>query len=546
MTLSAQLLRGGQPVPAGPIPIGPEGTALRLHVPAGWELTDAELRLTLPGDDPTIDLLAGALVATDRGALGDQPVRWISLDWRHRRPLVRLGVTLAPGADATHLRVRLSDGGPWILASPGPLIELKTEGNVRTADVLLPGLAASRVLLELVTKAPTALSPEDHPFAAASAVAALALAGGRRPPALSVRCGEDLLRHEPALLPPGVAVDVPLFAALRDRLSGADGGVVDLLLEAPAESALQRVELALRARPIVSAFQGAELDGAELPPGPALRAEVPAGGVLSARLGLVAAPTRVSLRARGHARDLYRLPVPAFPAAPRRGHRCTSTSALAQRVDLPPGEDLVGVDLCLGPRRPRLRGVVGVHLDDAGAPREPPVAAVQLDLADLPGAGVAPAPLRVALDLPAPAPLPGGRCWISLTLAEGEAIWFFGQGPPGASPPLRRERAEPWVPRDMSFATGIATPWACVEPRLRRGRPPEAPRFALAWASEVPFVPDPSGRAELAGAALPAAPDPPTDAPLRVLARCSFAARVELDELAAELPEQPFHLSFGT
>lgn len=542
MTLTAQLLRAGQALPSDqPIPIGPDGTTLQVAVPAGLQLTGAELRLTLPDDAAALDLTAGSIVATDRGPGSPPsaaPVLWVSHDWRVRRPLVRLAVTLKAGADATHVRLRLSDGGPWLLASPGPLIEVKSVDGALVAAAQLPGLAASRVLLELVKKAGTVLNPEDIPFAAASTIASIVLTGARRPPGLTLRLGDAIVHHEPALLPAGGQLAIPLTSLVRDLLPGGAGGPLALRLDAPAESLLKRIDLSLQTRALVTRFAG---DRA------AIVAQVPAGGQLVAELPLAQAPTRLRLRVRADPRDEVRLPVPAFPDAPRHGHRCTPDSALAQRFTLPAGAGLLGVDLLLGPRSPALRGRVGFHADELGVPQEPPFAAIDLALADIAGAGLAPTARAVVLDLPAPVRPPGERCWISLALAEGQAVWFFGQAELGAPPPVRRERAEPWVPRDMPFATGITAPWACAQPRLRRGRAPEPPSLALRWGAELyPLAPDPSGRLDLAAAELPPAPEPPGSASLDLVVTCPFAARVELEGLSVDMPEQTTHLSFGT
>lgn len=539
MNPTAQLLRGGQALPPDqPIPLGPDGTRLRIDVPAGQRLAGAELRLVVPDDSAPITLTNGSVVTTDRGAgppPADQPVRWVSHDWRASRGLVRIAVTVKTGADATHVRLRLSDGGPWLLASPGPLIELKPEGGALLAAANLPGLTASRVLVELVVKSPNAYSPEDHPLATSSVVLGLVVTGARRPPALTVRLGEAILRHEPGLLPAGGALSVALSSALRDLLPGTAGGVAEVLLEAPAESALQRIDLSLRTQALVTRFA----------PGDEVAGEVKPGGELVADVALAVAPTRLRARLRVDLHDEYRLPVPAPPAEPRHGHRCTPDSALAQRLALPAGDALLGVDLLLGPRTAALRGRVAFHADDGGLPQEPPFAAADLALADIPGAGVAATARPVAVDLPAPARPPGERCWVSLTLAEGEALWFFAAGAPGTPGPVRRERAEPWVPRDMAFTTGFAAPWAWAGPRLRRHRAPDPPDLVLRWGpAEVPAAVDAQGRVDLDAGDLP--PAPPQPAPLRLVARCTFAARVALAELSAELPEQTFNLSFGT
>ena len=540
---TAQLVRGGQALPANqPIPVGSDGTAVALTVAPGLELTAAALVVRMPDDSAPLELTAGAVVATDLGAVAppaDKPVRWVSYDWRARRALVRLTVTLAAGADATHVRLRLSDGGPWLLASPGPLVEVKAVGNVPTATVQLPGLSASRVMLELVVKANGALTPEDHPPATASKLASVSLTAARRPPALTVTVAGATIHHEPALLPPGAVVTVAgpgLLAALRDLLPGHVGGVAELRLVAPVESALQKLDLTLETREVVERFRG----GA-----PALSADVPAGGELVGAVDLAAKPTRVRARLRGAARNEYRLPV-AQAQTPRFAHRCTAGSALAQAFALPRGDALVGVDLLVGPRTAALKGNVAFHADDGGLPSATPFAAVALDLADLPGAGADPTPRWLPVDLRAPTAPPTPTVWIALAPTEGEALWYLGEADPQDPTRglARRERSEPFVLRDMPFKTGPARPWACAVPRLQRATPPDPPVLRVRWAGALGPAAGEGGRLDVS-AELPNPPAPPTAAPLELAVMCPFSARVELDALVVDLPASSKTLSFG-
>lgn len=538
MTLqaTAQLVRNGQVLPvAPPIFVGSDGTTVALTVPAGLEIVDATLSLRMIDDSAPVELTAGAQIASDVGAgapASTQAVRWVSYDWGARRGLVLLKVTFADPGGATHVRLRLSDGGPWSLANPGPLIPIAN----KIAEARLPGLTASRVMFEPVTEKAGAYTPEDHPAATAAKVQAVSVTGAQRPPALTVTVGDAIVHHEAALLPSSARVVVreALLAALRERAPGHAGGTAAIRLTAPVESALQRIDLALRTREVETHFRG----GTQVVAG-----DVEAGGALVGRVDLARVPTRVRARVRADLSGEYRVPAGTTSG---HAHRCTPDSALAQPFRRAHDHELVGVDLLLGPRTPALTAVVSLHADDRGAPAPAPFAAADLELADQPGAGVAPSPRFVAVDLPAPALPPTATFWLALTPSAGEVLWFLGGVAGGAPPPARRERGEPWVPRDMPYGTGPKSLVALADLRLRRTAPPDPPTVRLRWQAEGPLVPAPGGRLDAAGAALPPAPNPPTAAPLELVATSSFAGRLELDELAIDLPEQAATLTFGS
>jgi hypothetical protein len=535
---TAQLVRGGQALPGNqPIPVGVDGTTVALTVPPGLEIVDAALTIRLPDDSAPLELTTGALVASDLGAgapTSAQAVQWVSYEWGVRRGLVRIKLTFADAGAATHVRLRLSDGGPWLLASPGPLLPITN----KIAEAQVPGLSASRVMFEPVTFRPTALTPEDHPLAQNARLQAVSVAGARRPPALTVAVGDAIVHHEAALLPPGARVVVreALLAALRERVPGHAGGAAAIRLTAPADSAVQRIDLALRTREVETGFRGG---------GPRVAADVAPGGELVGQVDVALAPTRVRARVRAELRGEYRIPAAATTG---HAHRCTPDSALAQAFVRRSDDALIGVDLLLGPRTAALAGRVSFHADDRGTPAAAPFAAVDVDLADLPGAGVAPQPRLVPLDLPEPALPPTPIFWVALALTAGEALWFLADASTdlGAPPLARRERGEPWVLRDMPFGTGPKRLVALAELRLRRAAPPDPPTLRLRWLAAGPPVASPGGRLDASGPDLPPAPDSPTEAPLELVATCPFAGRVELDELAVFLPEQAATLTFGS
>lgn len=546
MTLqaTAQLVRNGQALPPGqPVPVGVDGTTVALTVPAGLELVDAALTITMPDDSAPIELTAGAVVTSELGPgipPADKDVKWVSVEWGARRGLVKLKLVLLTAATA--VRLRLSDGGPWLLASPGPLLPLTVAGNTKVAEVQLPGLSASRVMFEPVTTKVSALGPEDHDPTGAK-LQSVSVTGARRPPALTVTVGDAIVHHEAALLPAGgrVVVREALLAALRERAPGHAGGSAAIRLTAPAESAIQKIGLSLRTREVVTRFRGAAAQVA---------ADVEPGGVLVGQVDLAVAPTRVRVRVRADLRGEYRV---AAAAPSGHAHRCTPDSALAQPFVHRHDDELVGVDLLLGPRTAALAGRVGFHADDRGTPAAAPFAAVDLDLTDQDGVGVAPTARPVALDLPRPVRPPTPIFWVTLAPTAGEVLWFLGEAAPAPSdvPPLsRRERGEPWVPRDMPFGTGPKKLVALADLRLRRSAAPRPPELHLRWKDGAPPqplgepLPTPDGRLDASGPQLPPRPQDATE--LRFIADCEFAGRVELAELAADLPEHTENLTFGS
>ncbi len=539
-TITTKLVRAGQPVPAGAsVPIGDDGTTLELVVPAGREITAAELLIQVPDDSAPGNLIAGAAIVTSSGNWPDAAaIAWLTADWRARRALVRLTVTLAAGQPATHLRVRLADAGPWVLATPVALVDIAGKTSV---VVNLPGLAASRVMIEPVIKPAGALGPEDY-TPTPSVINSVTVTAARRPPAFTVSLAPgSVLHHEPALLPASAQVRVrePLVNALRKQLPDHAGGGARIVLTAPVAADLRRVALSLSSCAALSRWRG----GVET-----LTLPVEPGADAFARVELEAHPTRFVARVRGELRAERALPVSAPSAQVRHAHRCTPDSALAQGFAFAAGATLLGVDLWLAARTAKLRGELAIHADLRGSPAAPPLAVAAIALDD-PAAGIRAAPRWLVVDLPAPVALaPGARCWVSLTLASGEALWFLDHPP--AEVDLvglqRRDRGESWVPRDMSFGTGPSPAWAVARPRLRSAVPP-APEYLLRRGSvKLPVTPDAEGfvRAEadeLAALNLGA----PTE-PIELVIRSASAGRIVADMLRVDLPTRTDTWNFGS
>ncbi len=541
--ITTKLTRAGLAVPAGPsIPIADDGTVLEVSVPPGLELSEANLLVQVPDDSAPIDLIAGSSCSTSTGGLAWPELTnlsWLSLDWRARRGLVRLALTLKAGSNVTHLRLRSSDGGPWMLAAPFALVPVSNNA----ASVQLAGLAASRLMLELVTKPGNPLSPEDYVPEPAT-ITTLTLTGSRRPPALTVSLGpRTVVRHEPTLLPPAATLNLrePLLAALRTALPGRTGGAAQIVLRSPVLAALRRLELTLAARPEQDRFRDDRTS---------LSLELTPGRELVAFIDLAAHPTGFSARVRPDLRPELPPPVPTPTLPPPYAHRCGPDSALAQSFVFPAPALLVGVDLLLAARSQVLLGRITLHADNNGSPAEPPLATSKLDLTASTTPGLLTPPRWHSVDLPAPVSLPAGApVWLVLTLDRGEALWALDlrQGDTPARALLRRDRAADWIPRDMTFPTGPQILWALARPRLRNDGPPLTPELLLRRGDQtLALVADPAGRVRADATALAPLNLVAPATPLELVIRSPSAGRVELDDLHVELPALTTTWSFGS
>lgn len=537
-TITTKLVRNGVPLASGPVvPVADDGTAVELTLPAGLELQAANLLVQVPDDSDPIALHSGATLVASTGAWSPaSDLTWLSLDWGARRALVKLTVTLKTGAPATFLRLRVADAGPWLLATPAAIVPVTS----LSASVQLPGLAASRLMIEPVTKPASPNSPEDY-IPSASTITAVTLTGARRPPALTVSVAPAIVvHHEAALLPPGASLNLrePLLAALRKQLPGRDGGTAQIVLRSPAAAELRRLSLTLGARRSVTRWQGA---------GPELTLAVKPGVDATATAELDAHPLRFAVRLRPELRPELPSALPPPPAQVSYAHRCSPDSMLAQAFRFASGGVLVGVDLWFAARTPSVRGELKILADERGAPGDAPLASFPVELAD-PGAGILGAFTWRSFDLPEAVVLaPDTAVWVTLELAEGELLWALAQTPSGGlvGPLLRRERAESWVPRDMTFGTGPSKPWAITRPRLRNDGPPLPLALQLRRSGAVlPVVADADGWVRLDAAGLATLAVGPVDAPLTLVVRSPSEGRVVLRELLIELPVQSSSWSF--
>lgn len=540
-TITTKLVRGGHVVPAGPsVPLGSDGTTLEISAPAGLELVDAALTLQVPDDSAPVELLTDAAITSSTGAWPEAAsVTWVVCDWRARRALVRLVVTVNSLQTTTHLRLRVSDGGPWVLASPTALVPLAAGANT----IRLPGLAAARLMIELV-KAPAGpiFSAEDY-VAAGSTLTSLALPGSRRPPGFTVSVAPAVVvQHEPALLPPAASITLreSLLAALRKALPLGVGGTAQIVVRAPVACELRRLALTLGARASLLRWPG---DRATL------TLPVVSQVAAVATLPLDAHPTSFAVRVVADLRPELPPSVPPPPVKAGHAHRCAPDSALAQSFRFAGACSLVGVDLWLAVRTKALRGKLVIYADEHGGPGEAPLASVDLELVAA-ITGVLALPTWVPVDLAEALDCPPDRpIWVALVVDEGEALWVLApravDGP--AQGLLRRERGAAWVPRDMSFPTGPTDLWAVASPRLRNDGPALAPTLRLRRGNtSVAVVAGADGFVRLDAAGLAPLNVGAVDLPLELVIVSPSAGSVELRELHVDLPAQSATWAFGS
>lgn len=535
-TITTKLVRNGVTLAPGPVvPIADDGTAIELTLPAGAELSAANLLVNLPDDSAPLDLRATATIACSAGAWAPTTeLTWLSLDWGARRALVTLTVTLA-AATATHLRLRLADAGPWVLATPAAIVAF----TGTTCTVQLPGLAGSRILIETVNKPAVVNSPEDY-VPVASKISAVFLTGSRRPPTLTVSVAPAaVVHHEANLLPPLASLNLreSLLNALRKQLPGRDGGTAQIVLRSPAASELRKLALTLGVRRSVTRWKDA---------GSELALAVKPGVEASAIAALDAHPQRLAVQVRSELRPELPPTVPPLPAQIGFTHRCSADSVLAQSFHFADDGALVGIDLWLAARTPAVRGELKLYADERGSPAATPLLTLPLTIDD-PAAGIRGAFAWVSFDLPEPVRVAREvPVWVALELSEGAAMWALTQNPGGAvGPLLRRDRAESWVPRNMTFGTGPSLPWAITRPRLRNDGPPLPLELVLKRGNAaLPVSTDADGWLRLAADALAPLNLGAVDAPLVLAVRSPSAGRVLLRELLIELPPQSSTWSF--
>lgn len=511
------------------VTVGPEGRAIVLDIPAGVELRDASLSLQAPGDDVTLDVVPGATLATSTNKnqlSGAEDIAWFSVDWGTRRPLTSVKVSTA---DTPHKgRLSVAEGGPWYPAIPFDTIPLQG------AEQSLPGVTASRLLVEMV-KGP--LDPTKPKELVSAKVSGVVVKAAARPADLTATLEPGTLFFHQALpMQPleKLTLGDTLSAALQRAWPAEHrGGVLTVMLRSSVPGKLRRVELALRTASVIETWS----DGGE-----ALSLPMATDGEAVGRIDVGAARKLDAVRFQVQSRlSGERLPLAPRPARmPALGQRCGVGFAAAQAFSAPAGgSPLVGVDLHLRPLTRALKGTLTLFPDAYDRPGAEPLKGATLTFS-LEHKDEAPWPARwVSLAVPRPLVLPAAPWWAVLTVSEGEALWTLDGGARPASPELaplttlyRSEERGPWLPR-VAPGGEPGTLWALARPRLLApvAEPPPPPRVWLRWGSRaLEVTPDEKGLVSLDTRALadftPPAGSPPP--PLEVVLQSRVSGDITL------------------
>jgi hypothetical protein len=514
--------------------MGPAGLAVVLDVPPDLELVRALLTLQAPGDDVTVDLVPGATLATSLGP-GPLPantaIDWLSLDWGTRRPLTSLQIK----STETHKegRLNIAEAGPWFPPTLGNTVTVGGNGQA------LPGIMASRLLVEFFTPPANPMPPDPTKKTVATKVSELVVKAAARPPDLTALIEpEALFFHHPMPLQP--LQELTLREELRAALQRAwpaqlRGGPVTLTLRSSGPAMLRKLLLTLDTAAVFQRWSTG---------GDSLSFSLPTNGEY---IGSVNVPPDRPLR---EVRFLVRYQ----PAQPSLAHRCGSGYAAAQAFAPPQGSGtLVGIDLHLRPLTRSVQGTLALFPDAYGRPGNVPLgSAVELSLEER---NAPPWAARwVSLELPEPLVLEEkAPWWAVLTITQGGVLWSLGDmaAAPGSGGLLpcgsfyRSEDTGPWLERVVPSTGGTSRlPWAYSRPRLRASaaEPPSPLQVLLRWGSrELGVTPDAEGRVSLDERALaaltpPGAPPKGAPPPLMVVVRTRAAGELTLSGLRVTSP----------
>ncbi|AKQ66603.1 hypothetical protein A176_003515 [Myxococcus hansupus] len=533
-----------------------QGLTVALDVPPNVELLRASLTVQAPGEDVMVDVLPTATVATSRGpgpVPTNAPVQWFSVDWGARRALMFLQVkTREANVEG---RLSIADGGPWYPPTPVTTVPL---GDKDTTALPLPGILASRLMVEVFAPPANPVPPATGQKAVAT-VSSLVVKAAARPPDLTVH-----VETERPFFQHGLPLQPLQELTLRDDVSAAlqqawpadlKGGTVTLGLRAPAPSRLQRLGITLDTVTLTQVWsQGG--DTLALP----LTADEEGIGRVEIAPGQ---PLReVRFLARYQPRG-ERVPL-SFPPPenPSQAHRCGAGLAAAQAFSSPEeGHALAGMDFHLRPLTRSVMGMVTLFPDEYGRPGTVPLApgvAFTLDEQD-------PAPWDarwVSMALPKPLAFDATRNWWAvLTVAQGSLLWSLGDaasvgGASGLAPRASLYRTEdtgPWLEREVPSLRGPSDgAWAYSRPRLLTSctEPAEPPQVILRWGTkQLPVKLDAHGWARLDERELAELAPPPVlatgSAPmLEVVVRSRVAGEITLSELRVTSPQRDTYALF--
>lgn len=520
------------------IPVDPGGTTLAFEIPADSELVAAALTLVAPGDDRTIDLLAGPAAATLASSQGAGPppgnlaVTWLTADWRSRRPLVAVAVAVSnnPAPLGT---LKLSEDGPWYPPNPSRL----TLGPLQR----LPALYATRLLVEFATESNGVLTPTS------AIVTSVALQAAARPGDLTVSLADAPVASHALAFDPREAwlVEPELLTALQSALADR-GGPVKLRLRSSEPGLLDRLTLRLDRVPRIRQFATGPTVTAALVAD--ATTEIPIALPADAAVDSLAFTVRTDLPAERPA-----VAIDADPPGPH-AHRVSPDRSAAQALRAAPGALLVGLDLHLRALTPAIQATVAIHADESGLPAAAPLLTIPLDrvLADDP-----PWPTEWwHFDVPAGFTLPDATWWVSLSVTRGDLLWHLDTRPivdaPGAPLPQSsrwRHAADAWLLREVPGpgpVRALVVPWARTRVRLAAD-PAALPTPTLHLhhrGAQLPLTLDPNGRVTVSRAQL-APLDAAPSGPLTLRVASTVAGSVTASDLELRLARVRDTLTLG-
>lgn len=512
------------------IPVDQGGTTLAFEVPEGSELVAASLTIVAPGDDRTIDLLTGPQAATLASSQGPGPppnnvaVAWLTADWRTRRSLAAVSVSVSGTTPGLIGSIKLAEDGPWYPPSPARL----TLGTLQR----LPSLFATRLMVEFVTEAGGVQTPSS------AIVTAVALQAAARPGDLTVAlAGEPIASHALPFDPLETwPIDQELLTALQTTLADR-GGPAQLRLRSSEPAQLQRVTLAIDRVPRILRFAG----------GPQVTGPIPAGGAATIPIELPASAAIDSLRFTLRTELPNERPATSVgddPPGPH-AHRITPDRSAAQGFNHAPGAALAGLDVHVRPLAAAVQASASIHADQNGEPAPAPLISVALDHVRETDPPHDSAWWR--FDPPEPLPLPDGPWWVCLTVTRGDLLWHVDTAPvaelPGAPTPRSaryRHGADAWLLREVPGpgpVRSLVVPWARARVRLAAdpAAPPPAPKIRLRWrGAEIDVTADADGRVAVTREQLaPLASRPP--GPLEIVVASAIAGSFTASNLELRL-----------
>lgn len=528
-------------VTSSPMNLDSAGIQVDLLIPPHVAIQSAILTLQAPDDTDTFTLQPTFATNLGQGGLSTSTIQWFTADWLVQRPLTSITIVTGDKPEMFKGRVQLADGpSPWFPPLPVQYVELDCEQR-------LPGLMASRMMVEIVK-----VDPDADAWKPASiesiAVSDVVLEAGSRPPDLTVSLdGQSPLFNHTTLLAANQEVTLrnELLSALKAAWPPIDtGGSLRLFIRSSAMGRILWKKLALTTRTTIVNFEYDEQLSTEV------RCAVERDVETLVRIPLKYGSAVRSIEMRLASNLRSELPVDNAlvpPPTPATSHLLGMDHIAAQSFTVPVGgAQLDAVDLFLRlitERDPSgmgiATGMLAIHPDKNGRPADLPIdgAILPIDLSADSNSSQ-----WVPFVLPKPARLKAGRYWIVVRIDKGHLLWHIGEreaknGPLPPPETLHQCGRGTWT----GFApTGVAAmvAFAWNRPRFHADKPPSVTQIKV-WVcvgvdgERVEATPDATGRIFLDDARLQS---PNENAPFyTVVIKTPMAGEITLSKLRVEL-----------